>query len=78
MQTLQAPSHSLQPQETSSRHDEQMLVTRIVPVDPYEAWMEQREAERRSTMTERTTPAGRFIRSRPSRVGRPERVTDSR
>jgi hypothetical protein len=31
-----------------SRHDEQMLNVRVVPADPYAAWLDQREADRRS------------------------------
>ena len=77
MQTLQAPRDSLQPDQTPSRHDEQMLVARILPMDPYEAWLDQREADRRAAVDERITPAGRFSQVRPAsaagRVGR--RVT---
>jgi hypothetical protein len=29
-----------------SRHEPQILIERIVPKDPYAAWLEQREAER--------------------------------
>jgi len=74
MQTLQAPGYPLKPEETPSRHDEQMLAARILPVDPYEAWLEQREADRRSTVNERATPAGRFSRSRPA--GPADRIGD--
>jgi len=35
-------------EQTASRHDEQTLTTRIVPADPYTAWLEQREPQRRS------------------------------
>jgi hypothetical protein len=33
--------------ETASRHDEVMLTSRTVSPDPYKAWLEQREADRR-------------------------------
>ena len=36
------------PDQTASRHDEQMLTARRVPVDPYRVWLDQREADRRS------------------------------
>jgi len=64
MQTLQAPSQSSPRQiaepwnielsvrdareQTGCRHDEQTLTARIVPADPYTAWLEQREPQRRS------------------------------
>jgi hypothetical protein len=32
---------------TASRHDPQLLATPPVPVDPYTAWLAQREADRR-------------------------------
>jgi hypothetical protein len=35
-------------EQTASRHDEQTLTTRIVPADPYAAWLEQREPQRSS------------------------------
>jgi hypothetical protein len=38
------------PEETASRHDAQMLTARAVPVDPYTAWLEEREADRRSSV----------------------------
>jgi hypothetical protein len=30
----------------ASRHDPQLLAARTVPVDPYAAWLEQREPDR--------------------------------
>jgi hypothetical protein len=33
-------------EQTASRHDEQTLTARIVPADPYTAWLAQREPER--------------------------------
>ena len=35
-------------EQTASRHDEQTLTTRIVPADPYTAWLAQREPQRSS------------------------------
>jgi hypothetical protein len=32
--------------DLAGRHEPQILVERIVPKDPYAAWLEQREAER--------------------------------
>jgi hypothetical protein len=31
--------------DTESRHEPQVLTSRIVPVDPYKAWLAAREAE---------------------------------
>jgi hypothetical protein len=54
------------PDQTASRHDEQMLTARQVPVDPYRVWLDRREADRRSaTAAELTSPADRLSRSRP-------------
>jgi hypothetical protein len=36
-------------EQTASRHDSQMLTERPVPIDPYKAWLEQREGDRRSS-----------------------------
>ncbi len=33
--------------QTGSRHDEQALNARSVPADPYTAWLQEREADRR-------------------------------
>ena len=38
------------PEVMASRHDAQMLTPRAVPVDPYAAWLEQREAARGETI----------------------------
>jgi hypothetical protein len=35
-------------EQTASRHDEQALTPRIVPADPYAAWLAQREPQRSS------------------------------
>ena len=35
-------------EQTASRHDEQTLTPRIVPADPYAAWLAQREPQRSS------------------------------
>jgi len=40
--------------QNGSRHDEQELNTRIVPADPYTAWLQEREADRRCS-TERAS-----------------------
>jgi hypothetical protein len=43
-------------QQGSSRHDEQLLTTPTVPADPFTAWVDKREADRRaSRMAERPT-----------------------
>jgi hypothetical protein len=45
----------------ASRHDSQLLAARAVPADPYTAWLERREADRRSSaVTASTVPVGRF------------------
>ncbi len=45
----------------ASRHDSQLLAARTVPADPYTAWLERREADRRSSaVAASTVPAGRF------------------
>jgi len=36
-------------EETGSRHDKEMLTAHTVPADPYTAWLEQREPDRRSS-----------------------------
>jgi hypothetical protein len=47
-----SPAHSIPapaqdaPSLTASRHDAQVFTRRIVPADPYAAWLQQREAER--------------------------------
>jgi hypothetical protein len=58
------------PDQTASRHDEQMLTARQLPVDPYRVWLDQREADRRSgTVAELTRPADRLSRRRPRERG---------
>jgi hypothetical protein len=37
------------PDHVASRHEPQFLAARTVPADPYTAWLEQREADRRSS-----------------------------
>jgi hypothetical protein len=45
----------------ASRHDSHLLAARTVPADPYTAWLERREADRRSSaVAASTVPAGRF------------------
>ncbi len=39
---------TLSPQYEPGRHDDQLLIARTIPADPYTTWLEQREAERRS------------------------------
>jgi hypothetical protein len=49
-----------------SRHDTQMLTPRgSVPADPCAKWIDKREAERRASVAELTTPYGRFMRGEP-------------
>jgi hypothetical protein len=38
------------PDLVASRHDAQLLPARAVPADPYKAWLEQREADRRTVL----------------------------
>ncbi len=47
--TPQSRSIELSAQYEPSRHDAQMLTTPTVPSDPYMAWLDKREAERRSS-----------------------------
>jgi hypothetical protein len=55
---------SLASEHMTSRHDEQMLITRTTPADPYAAWLAKREAARRaSSVAPSTTSAGRFTRN---------------
>jgi len=35
--------------QSGSRHDKELLTARTVPADPYTAWLEQREPDRRSS-----------------------------
>jgi len=53
------------PDLTASRHDEQLLAVRIVPADPYEAWLAEREAERCASNVVEPAPRG------PIRTGPP-------
>ncbi len=55
-------SFELTVEDGPSRHDAQMLTGRTVPVDPYTAWLEQREAERRAEAAP-AWPARRFSRA---------------
>ena len=58
---------ALSAQDGPSRHDAQMLNVRSVPVDPYTAWRDQREADRRSSAAaEPTTPYNQFMRNQPT------------
>jgi hypothetical protein len=36
------------PDRLASRHDPQLFSARTVPADPYKAWLQEREADRRS------------------------------
>jgi hypothetical protein len=36
------------PDRLASRHDPQLITARAIPADPYTAWLEQREADRRT------------------------------
>jgi len=38
--------HAAPPEDMTGRHEPQILVERIVPKDPYAAWLEQRDTER--------------------------------
>jgi hypothetical protein len=62
-----APSwsgESFASEHMASRHDEQLLITRTAPADPYTAWLAKRERARRaSSVAPSTTPAGRFTRN---------------
>jgi hypothetical protein len=50
--------------QMESRHDAQMLTAPAVPTDPYTAWLEERESERRySAMSAPATRSGRFARN---------------
>jgi hypothetical protein len=53
--------------QMESRHDAQMLTARAVPADPYTAWLQERESERRGAIV--SAPArrsGRFSRNQPA------------
>jgi hypothetical protein len=55
--------------QMESRHDAQMLTGRAVPADPYTAWLQERESERRYGIV--SAPArrsGRFVRNQPARA----------
>jgi hypothetical protein len=54
-------SFELTVEDGPSRHDAQMLTARTVPVDPYTAWLEKREAERSAAAP--AWPARRFTRA---------------
>ena len=45
----------LSAQYEPSRHDAQMLTARTVPADPYTAWLDQREADCRSSTVDEPT-----------------------
>jgi hypothetical protein len=50
--------------QMESRHDAQMLSGRAVPADPYTAWLEERESERRyGTVSAPARTSGRFARN---------------
>jgi hypothetical protein len=55
--------------QMESRHDAQMLSARAVPADPYAAWLEERESERRyATVSGLARTGGRFSRNQPARA----------
>jgi hypothetical protein len=55
--------------QMESRHDAQMLTGRAAPIDPYAAWLQERESERRyGIVSAPTTRSGRFVRNRPARA----------
>jgi hypothetical protein len=60
MQPFQVPGQS------ASRHDPQIAISRAVPIDPYAAWLERREADSRSSST--TRPLRRFVRGQSSKA----------
>lgn len=50
--------------QMESRHGAQMLTARAVPTDPYTAWLEERESERRyGAVSAPATRSGRFARN---------------
>ncbi len=51
----------------ATRHDAQMLSARSVPVDPYQIWLEQRDAERGASTV--WTFSGRPARERGRATG---------
>lgn len=56
-------------EQMASRHDPQMLIARTVPADPYTVWLDQREADgRSSTVAAPTRPAGRFSRNQRTKA----------
>ncbi len=74
--TLKAWSIELSADEGPTRHDEQLLTACPVPADPYSAWLEKREAERRTPPLRTIRPTRQFgrarvPRTRPRTVGRP-------
>ncbi len=55
--------------EIESRHNAQMLTARAVPADPYAAWLQERESERRyATVSAPARTGGRFARNQPPRA----------
>jgi hypothetical protein len=55
--------------QMESRHDAQMLTARAAPADPYMAWLEERESERRcGAVSAPATRSGRFVRNQPARA----------
>jgi hypothetical protein len=66
MQLLQAQDGL---DQVESRHDAQVLITRNIPVDPYTAWLEEHEAERRfCTVAAPTRPSRRFSRNQSTKA----------
>ena len=60
---------TLSPQYEPSRHDEQLLIddqlliARTTPADPYTTWLEEREAERRAASVDPPRFTRRWARS---------------
>jgi hypothetical protein len=55
-------SESFASEHMTSRHDEQLLITRTAPADPYTAWLAKREAAHRGSSVA-PSASGRFTRS---------------
>jgi len=60
-----SPPEALEP---AGRHEPQSLMERIVPKDPYAAWLEQREAERE--LERESSPQIRWVHRPRGEAGR--------
>jgi hypothetical protein len=54
---------TLSPQYEPGRHDDQLLIARTTPADPYTTWLEEREAERRAAAVDPPRFTRRWPRS---------------